>query len=153
MDQSLRVYTCNSICISISQYKHSFRTGPTGIIGCNIYKHLVYTHCITWINLLVVAIVIMPIARKRKRGSDDPPEQVLLKFKSRSIIAAKLQSIKNSSSSNSKNAQKPTKWCNCNLSVKAFKKHKSLYFMQNKWLTTEELPESFVSAATTGNHT
>ena len=89
----------------------------------------------------------MPIARKRKMGSDDPPEQVLLKFKSRSIIAAKLQSIKDSTSSNSKYAQKPTKWCphcNCSLSVKTFKKHKSLYFMQNEWLTTEELSESLL---------
>ena len=48
--------------------------------------------------------------------------------------------------------------CNCNLSVKTFKKHKSLYFIENEneWLITdlEEQPaaESFVFAATTGIH-
>ena len=93
--------------------------------------------------------------RKKKKENDDPSEQVPSSFRSRSIIAMKLQSIKDGRGISSKNAQKPTKWCphcNCNLLIKTFKKHKSLYFIQNEWLTTdlEELPESFVNEAITG---
>ena len=90
--------------------------------------------------------------RKRKGRNGDPLEslQVTSKLKSRSIIATKLQSMKDSSSNSSKNVQKPTEWCpHC--SIKTFKKHKSLYFIQNEWLTTEELPESFVNEDI-GNH-
>ena len=90
--------------------------------------------------------------RKRKGRNDDPLESISLQvtsnLKSRSIIATKLQSIKDSNSNFSKNVQKPTEWCphcSCNLSIKTFKKHKSLHFVQNEWLTTEELPESFVN--------
>ena len=97
------------------------------------------------------------IPRKRKGRNDDPLEslKVTSNLKSRSIIATKLQSIKDSSSNSSKNVQKPTEWCphcSCNLSIKTFKKHKLLYFKQNKWLITEELQDSFVNEDILGNH-
>lgn len=98
--------------------------------------------------------------RKRAKKSDNSLEEMALNFKpSRTIIATKLKSINCSSGNSSRNhgskiAQKPSKWCphcKCCLSIKTFYKHKSLYFISNKWITTEELPatESFASTSTT----
>lgn len=77
--------------------------------------------------------------------------------KTRSSIAAKLQLVQGGTSTrtSSNRTKNPTKWCphcDCVLTIKTFKRHRSLYFNPrvNKWLKAEGLSESAHGASTTG---